>query len=275
VFNPDLCIKEYLSNTFSVIRSSSNINALDIYHSFYTQSNFNSIKNLRTQDGGKSESVIIVTYDKKLVVKTVTKDDKNFLVKVFIGDYLKRILEIGSRLVKIFGIFKISPSEQYFIVMDNILFNIDDALIFDIKGSTANRLIQGIENPKKPPPGVILKDMNFLLYKNKVYLSEHHKSEIVAGLVKDFRLLSSYNLTDYSILLAFSTGAYANNHHSFIDDKGKIVTMGVIDILERYNISKASEKKIKTLFKKESKVSAADPAKYCNRISNFLSKIFE
>ena len=76
-----------------------------------------------------------------------------------------------SKLVRILGVFKVNPMKQNLIIMENLLANKQDCIIFDLKGSKVARLVKGIENPKQPPFGCILKDTNFLLYNRRIQLT--------------------------------------------------------------------------------------------------------
>ena len=209
------------------------------------------------------------------MIKTITKNERKFFVNEFLEDYEARIASPASRLARIFGVFKVNPSKQSFIIMESIVNKKEKSIIFDLKGSSANRLIEGVEDNQQPPPGVVLKDNNYRLYRRKIKLDHLEKINFIKELKEDFMVLASYDLMDYSLLLAFLSENCPKNRYSFVDKTGQVINIGIIDILERYSISKKGERKIKTFFHDGAKLSVASPNNYFSRISEYLSEIFD
>lgn len=87
------------------------------------------------------------------------------------------------------------------IVMENGMKGITDILgVFDLKGSMVNRIVKG----KNFKPSLTLKDKNLLaMNQEKLWLrfSEKDRKEILKMMRTDVRLMSKYNLMDYSLLL--------------------------------------------------------------------------
>jgi len=87
------------------------------------------------------------------------------------------------------------------IVMENGMKGISDVLgVFDLKGSMVNRIVKG----KNFKPSTTLKDKNLLaLNQEKIWLrfSEKDRREILKIMRTDVRILSTYNLMDYSLLM--------------------------------------------------------------------------
>ena len=73
--------------------------------------------------------------------------------------------------------------------------------IFDMKGSTVDRLVD-----RTQPPSKTLKDINFIKikrkHKNLTTLSAASTRKLVHGMRKDVEFLSSLNIMDYSMLIA-------------------------------------------------------------------------
>lgn len=273
VYNLALSIKEYASLTFSSIRNASGLTSDNIFKSFCDPANFNTIKDLSTQEGGKSHSIVIITGDQQLVIKTINKTERKFLLEEFLQDYHTRVVNPNSKLVRIFGVYKINPSKQSFIIMESILHDREQAVIFDVKGSTVNRTVNGVDDPLRPPHGIVLKDNNYRLYQRKIFLQD--KNVFIREIKADLMLMLTYDLMDYSVLLSFFNGPCPKNRYSFIDDKGQTVSIGIIDILERYGMSKKSEMKLKQFFNKKAELSVVNPEKYYSRMSAFISDFFD
>ena len=87
------------------------------------------------------------------------------------------------------------------IVMENGMKGISDVLgVFDLKGSMVNRIVKG----KNFKPSTTLKDKNLLaMNQEKIWLrfSEKDRREILKIMRTDVRILSTYNLMDYSLLM--------------------------------------------------------------------------
>ena len=87
------------------------------------------------------------------------------------------------------------------IVMENGMKGISDVLgVFDLKGSMVNRIVKG----KNFKPSTTLKDKNLLLMnQEKIWLrfSEKDRKEILKVMRTDVKLLQTYNLMDYSLLM--------------------------------------------------------------------------
>jgi len=87
------------------------------------------------------------------------------------------------------------------IVMENGMKGISDVLgVFDLKGSMVNRIVKG----KNFKPTTTLKDKNMLaMNQEKIWLrfSERDRREILKIMRTDVKILSTYNLMDYSLLM--------------------------------------------------------------------------
>ena len=166
---------------------------------------------------------------------------------------------------------------QDVVIMENIIMNKNQSVIFDLKGSKVDRLVKGIENSLDPPLGIVLKDENFIQYNRKIIMEEEKVLHLIDILRKDFAVLKENNVIDYSVLLSICKKPVPEielNKFSFIDDNGVCFSIGIIDIFQEYNFLKASEKAIKTIFNKGEEISIAKPSEYFNRISEYITSIF-
>ena len=256
-------------------RSYTNVDILDSLISPY---NYQKLISLIKEEGGRSEAFIFLTHDQRFLIKTISQADTNFFVSAMLTKYLDRIEKFpDSKLVRILGVFKVNPMKQNLIIMENLLANKQDCIIFDLKGSKVARLVKGIENPKQPPFGCILKDINFLLYNRRIQLTEDSKKRLIKTLRMDFSMLRECGVTDYSILLGIykqESNQTGNFSSMLVADDGTKFSLGIIDIFQQYNFIKASEKTFKTVFNKKEDISAASPTDYFDRICDFSSKLF-
>lgn len=252
----------------------------NILYSFLYPHNYLNLLNLCKEQGGNSAAFLFSTFDQKFILKTITKSERKIFVSTLLPAYLERLETTPkSKIVKIFGVFKISPLNQNVIVMENLIFCKEKCRIFDLKGSKVSRLVKGIENPEDPPCGVVLKDENFLLYGKKLKLNEEARKDIVETLINDFKMLKDCGITDYSLIVSIYSQSFeleeAEERNILKAEDGTLFSLGIIDILQEYNFSKASEKNLKAIVYNELDISVATPIDYFKRISEFLSNIFE
>lgn len=110
----------------------------------------------------------------------------------------------NSLLARVYGIYSVKMEDQKpvkLIVMENGMKGISDVLgVFDLKGSMVNRIVKG----KNFKPTATLKDKNLLLMnQEKIWLrfSERDRKEILKIMRTDVKLMQTYNLMDYSLLM--------------------------------------------------------------------------
>lgn len=163
--------------------------------------------------------------------------------------------------------------------------------IFDLKGSSVDRLTKGIENTDRMQA---LKDLDFKWMKKVdeelISFNIHQKDLIQDSLSKDLSLLSDLDLMDYSLLLIIvdnsdyeedpKTNIELNlmlensklTRKLFISENKKyLYILGVIDYLQKYNFKKAIEHKIKKIIH-DDRASAVDSKLYAYRMNKFISR---
>lgn len=225
------------------------------------------VKLLKLQNlhGGSSGSFIFVTADKRYILKIISKEERDLMIKI-LPDYLERLTGYPqSYLVKIFGLFTILPENLNILLMENLLPDHENLVIFDLKGSYRNRIVF-IDS--FPIAGKVLKDQNFREAKIKI---KCENNEIVEQLQEDFKMLSKHNIMDYSLIIGIPFKMVQSSRVIIISSD---IRLGVIDILQKYNLKKIYEKNLKSIIHKSIEISAADPVTYLTRINRFLSKIF-
>ncbi|OMJ79746.1 hypothetical protein SteCoe_20178 [Stentor coeruleus] len=268
VFCPDISLLEFNSNIFQCIKSSTGFTKDLILDSLLSYENLKAISSINNK-GGRSNSFFFTSANQKIIIKTITAEEKNSLLK-FLPSYSKRVVEQPqSKLVRILGLFEVLPHKQDFIIMENSIPNRDSCHIFDLKGSTVNRHVGGVDS-ENPPTGLVLKDLNFKRWNNKILLQ--NPSEVIKHIVDDMKLLKKHKLMDYSMLL----GVYQNPSVQTRYFVSSIYSISIIDFLQRYGTRKSLERVWKRYFlRKTEGISVISPIRYYKRITKYLKSIIE
>ncbi|KIY35686.1 1-phosphatidylinositol-3-phosphate 5-kinase [Cryptococcus gattii E566] len=193
--------------------------------------------------GGKSGSAFLKSRDDRFIAKEITRYEMDALTKFAPAyfDYTRKAFQ-GQRptvLAKIYGFFKIGfnnaitgkAMKMNVLVMENLFYERRFAKIYDLKGSTRNRLIQ--------PTGRInevLLDENLMeiVYKHPLYLREQSKRILRTALFNDTLFLSNLNVMDYSLVVGVD------------NDKHELV-VGIVDYIRTFTWDKKLESWVKDL----------------------------
>lgn len=193
--------------------------------------------------GGKSGSAFLKSRDDRFIAKEITRYEMDALTKFAPAyfDYTRKAFQ-GQRptvLAKIYGFFKIGfnnaitgkAMKMNVLIMENLFYERRFAKIYDLKGSTRNRLIQ--------PTGRInevLLDENLMeiVYKHPLYLREQSKRILRTALFNDTLFLSNLNVMDYSLVVGVDT------------DKHELV-VGIVDYIRTFTWDKKLESWVKDL----------------------------
>lgn len=277
VYFADAYLIEYAPATFKSIRLSLNYQNDDILASLYSHDNIRKIASLSTNSGGKSGAFIFSTSDSKFIMKTITSSEKSFFLHQMLKKYSQRITENPtSKMVRILGVYKAMPSKTSFILMECVMAEQNEILIFDLKGSQYNRLVPDIPDPLSPPTGKVLKDHNFSQYSTKIILSPAQRETLIQSLKEDVFFLQSQKIMDYSLLLViYLSQEISQNRYTSISSQGFYFSIGIIDIFQQYTMKKAGEKKLKSLFSDSQTISAVDPEAYASRFLNSMENVFQ
>ncbi len=295
-------IRKYSPKIFYVLRKIDGISTNDYLLSLSPKDNLKIIKE-SFASGGRSANPIIFTYDKKLLLKTISKSEKNVLLEM-LPEYHRKMRDTKSLLCRIYGLYRIEvvgKQSMHLIVMRNMneLPSITKYACFDLKGSTVQRItltkedrqdaINGfkeevIEHYKKS----ILKDLDFDLLDFSFNFIKKDCDLIQNSLCEDSEFLKGNNLIDYSLLCSI--------HHFNADDYDKVdeeqkyrivktkdnkylYNFSIIDFLTPYGITKKFELGIKTAGAKWSETgdtnfSVLDAVGYSRRFVRYLNKKF-
>lgn len=272
VYTPDLVLIEYKPKIFAKIRSINGISDEKIFRSFFIPDNLDNIKSLHTAKG-RSNAKVFFTADQEFVVKTITRNERKFFIRTVLEDYAERIEKNNSYLVRILGMYRLSSSGTDYIVMENIVKQHNMAVIFDIKGSTVNRNVEGDFDYKNPPYGLLLKDLNLKASGYKINLSCNQKNELIEGLFADLQLLSKHEIIDYSLLISFFKPHTEVKSRYTLTSSDQTYAFGIIDYMQSFTLSKASERCLKKIFHRGKQISVESPDFYKERLEEEIKML--
>jgi len=281
---------------FHHIRLMDNISIDDILSSLDPINNMKKIKSMKVT-GGRGSNCIINTWDKKIIVKTVNKNERQILVEKMIVDYHCLMKESKSLLSRIYGIFKIELKDKGDINvmiqrnMNELPIN-TKLLTFDFKGSTVDRQIISNEDIKLNKQELVnkyknkvLKDLDLGIIDMKFVIDYNNWQKIMSVIDSDSMFLQNYEVTDYSLLIfvhKYRKEDLVNNKNCSriipSKDNKYLFNFSIIDFLGPFNFEKKGEKLAKELVGyikklKDTNFSVLDPNRYGTRFRNFAKKI--
>eukprot|EP01134_Creolimax_fragrantissima_P000146 CFRG0146T1 len=152
---------------------------------------------------GASGSLFYLSPDDNFIIKTVSNSESKFLRKMLPGYFLNLTQNTKTLLPKFFGLYCYRTAlgkNIRFVIMNNVLpTNLTLNEKFDLKGSTYKRKASKEEEMKNSPT---LKDLNILAcYDGGIWVEQRAFDAIARTLRRDCRVLQSFGIMDYSILL--------------------------------------------------------------------------
>ncbi|EIW66777.1 hypothetical protein TREMEDRAFT_34462 [Tremella mesenterica DSM 1558] len=191
--------------------------------------------------GGKSGSAFLKTKDDRFIAKEISRLEMDALTKFAPAyfDYTRKAFQSDrpTVLAKIYGFFKIGyrnavtgrTMRMNVLIMENLFYERRFSRIYDLKGSTRNRLIQPTGRVNE-----VLLDENLLeiAYKHPLYLRDHSKRVLRLALYNDTLFLSNLNVMDYSLVVG-------------VDPDKKELVVGIVDYIRTFTWDKKLESWVK------------------------------
>ena len=135
---------EYAPRIFYMIRTMDNISSDALQESFDIERNSKAIFKAG-ESQGKSGSFFFFTYDKRFLIKTMTKKEYKTMIKLLPKYYAHFKKNPDSVIARILGLYSLKLPEVdkiHFFLMENVIQTVDDNKllgIFDLKGSKISR----------------------------------------------------------------------------------------------------------------------------------------
>ncbi|CAF3306214.1 unnamed protein product [Rotaria sp. Silwood2] len=152
---------------------------------------------------GASGSIFYITADDAYIIKTVSKKEAKLLLGLLPGYYMNLTQNPFTLLPKFFGLFCYQSSNKNirFVIMNNLVpTNVKLAEKYDLKGSIYKRKASEEEHKREVPT---LKDNDFKYqHPYGLTLEPFFYDQLMQTIEDDIRVLSSFDIMDYSLLLA-------------------------------------------------------------------------
>jgi 1-phosphatidylinositol-4-phosphate 5-kinase len=288
-------IKTYCSFVFHHIRTIDKVSIDYLIESLDPVKNLSYLNKLKVS-GGRGDNSILSTYNKKFIIKTINKEEKNILNKM-LKAYHKRLKDTKSILCRIYGLYKIELEDKgkIHIILQRNMDSLPEEtklLTFDLKGSTVDRQsINKIDEKLKSNllmkkyKNKVLKDVDLKILKLNFMLDTNEALNLIKSIKNDSEFLERYEVTDYSLLVFVHKYRQNDININLINsgvmksyDKKYLFEFSIIDFLGTFNFIKKSEKLAKTFVgyikqMKDTNFSVLDPERYGLRLRNFVEKI--
>jgi len=273
---------------------------LDITASLDFKFNKEQIDDASGPGGGKSGEFFFFSRDKKLILKTVPDTEMAMIRKV-----LERLTQhfdqnSNSLISKIYGAYTYENTDLNlkfnFILMQNIC-GFPSKFVeraYDMKGSRYDReALKGQQMDSKAQlKGMILKDVDFEKYEEKLYLRDDLRQAFVDQIKRDSEFFRSVNLIDYSFMVFVVNKQQAyqeiDSSKDFtaskqlgsmenINEPGLYYNMGIIDYLQPFNLQKRMERLLKRIKKLDRNLdtSSQHPEYYSERFIKFIEGLVD
>ncbi|XP_047660451.1 phosphatidylinositol-4-phosphate 5-kinase, type I, beta a isoform X1 [Tachysurus fulvidraco] len=151
---------------------------------------------------GASSSWFYVTSDDEFIIKTVQHKEAEFLQKLLPGYYMNLNQNPRTLLPKFYGLYCIQCGgvNIRLVVMNNVLPRcVNMHYKYDLKGSTYKRRASRKERAKSSPT---FKDLDFQdMHSEGLHFDTDTYNALIKTLQRDCRVLESFKIMDYSLLL--------------------------------------------------------------------------
>nr|XP_020450174.1 phosphatidylinositol 4-phosphate 5-kinase type-1 beta-like isoform X2 [Monopterus albus] len=151
---------------------------------------------------GASGSLFYLTSDDEFIIKTVQHKEAKFLQRLLPGYYMNLNQNPRTLLPKFYGLYCIQSGgiNIRLVVMNNVLpRSVKMHYKYDLKGSTYKRRASRKEREKACPT---YKDLDFQdMHDEGLYFDAETYNNLMKTLQRDCRVLESFKIMDYSLLL--------------------------------------------------------------------------
>jgi len=200
----DFEFKIYAANAFRYFRKAFEVSEADFLKSIGDPKDSPLVS---LSNPGASGSLFWKTGDDQFIIKTIDSGEASFLKSLLPGYYMNLTQNKRTLLPKFYGLYQITTAHQKNIrlmVMSNLIpSTMPMHWTFDLKGSLHGRKASKKEQNKKRP---VWKDLDWQeklsSKKDGIFLDKDVLKALKEVLYKDVRVLQSFKIMDYSLLLA-------------------------------------------------------------------------
>ncbi|KAJ8402021.1 hypothetical protein AAFF_G00372560 [Aldrovandia affinis] len=192
---PDFRFKSYAPMAFRYFRELFGIKPDDYLYSICNE------PLIELSNPGASSSWFYVTSDDEFIIKTVQHKEAEFLQKLLPGYYMNLNQNPRTLLPKFYGLYCVQSGgvNTRMVVMNNVLPRaMKMHYKYDLKGSTYKRRASRKEQEKSCPT---YKDLDFQDMHEGLHFDYDTYNALVKTLQRDCRVLESFKIMDYSLLL--------------------------------------------------------------------------
>ncbi|XP_032456488.1 phosphatidylinositol 4-phosphate 5-kinase type-1 alpha isoform X14 [Nasonia vitripennis] len=151
---------------------------------------------------GASGSIFYLTEDDEFIIKTVQHKEGEFLQTLLPGYYMNLNQNPRTLLPKFFGLYcyRCNSKNVRLVAMNNLLPSaVKLHQKYDLKGSTYKRKASKSERSKRSPT---YKDLDFMEHHPEgIFLESDTYNALIKTIQRDCRVLESFKIMDYSLLL--------------------------------------------------------------------------
>ncbi|XP_008274617.1 phosphatidylinositol 4-phosphate 5-kinase type-1 beta-like [Stegastes partitus] len=192
---PDFRLKTYAPLAFRYFRELFGIKPDDYLYSICNE------PLIELSNPGASSSWFYLTSDDEFIIKTVQHKEAEFLQKLLPGYYMNLNQNPRTLLPKFYGLYCIQCGgvTVRVVVMNNILPRaMKMHYKYDLKGSSYKRRASRKERGKASPT---FKDLDFQEMHEGLHFDQDTYNALMKTLQRDCRVLESFKIMDYSLLL--------------------------------------------------------------------------
>lgn len=192
---PDFRLKTYAPLAFRYFRELFGIKPDDYLYSICNE------PLIELSNPGASSSWFYLTSDDEFIIKTVQHKEAEFLQKLLPGYYMNLNQNPRTLLPKFYGLYCIQCSgfTARIVVMNNVLPRaLKMHYKYDLKGSSYKRRASRKERGKSSPT---FKDLDFQEMHDGLHFDSDTYNAMMKTLQRDCRVLESFKIMDYSLLL--------------------------------------------------------------------------
>ncbi|XP_072373512.1 phosphatidylinositol 4-phosphate 5-kinase type-1 beta-like isoform X1 [Scyliorhinus torazame] len=193
---PDFRFKTYAPLAFRYFRELFHIKPDDYLYSLCNE------PLIELSNPGASGSLFYVTSDDEFIIKTVQHKEAEFLQKLLPGYYMNLNQNPRTLLPKFYGLYCMQSggTNIRIVVMNNVLPRcVRMHHKYDLKGSTYKRRASRKEREKNVPT---FKDLDFIQETpDGLFFDAETYNALIKTLQRDCRVLESFKIMDYSLLL--------------------------------------------------------------------------